>query len=98
MGFEKNLELTGVGYRAAMKGKDLQLNSLGYSHEIIYQPREGITFAVPSRPRSRSAASTSSRRPRSPLKSAAFRPPEPYKGKGVRYVGEYVRRKEGKKK
>jgi large subunit ribosomal protein L6 len=96
-GFEKNLELQGVGYRAAMKGKDLEL-SLGYSHPIVVKAPAGITFA---------SAKPTEIKVSGPDKQAvgqivaeirSFRPPEPYKGKGVRKVGEYVRRKEGKKK
>jgi len=96
-GFEKNLEMTGVGYRAAMQGKNLQMQ-LGYSHEIIYQPPEGITIAV-GKP---TEVKVSGIDPQAVGQAAAeirsYRPPEPYKGKGVRYVGEYIRRKEGKKK
>jgi large subunit ribosomal protein L6 len=96
-GFEKNLELQGVGYRAAMKGKDLEL-SLGYSHPVVVKAPAGITFA---------SAKPTEIKVSGPNKQAvgqivaeirSFRPPEPYKGKGVRKVGEYVRRKEGKKK
>jgi len=96
-GFEKNLEMTGVGYRAAMQGKNLQMQ-LGYSHEIIYQPPEGITLAV-GKP---TEIKVSGIDPQAVGQAAAeirsYRPPEPYKGKGVRYVGEFIRRKEGKKK
>jgi large subunit ribosomal protein L6 len=96
-GFEKNLEMTGVGYRAAMQGKNLQMQ-LGYSHEIIYQPPEGITVAV-GKP---TEVKVSGIDPQAVGQAAAeirsYRPPEPYKGKGVRYAGEHIRRKEGKKK
>jgi large subunit ribosomal protein L6 len=96
-GFEKNLEMTGVGYRAAMQGKNLQMQ-LGYSHEIIYQPPEGITVAV-GKP---TEVKVSGIDPQAGGQAAAeirsYRPPEPYKGKGVRYAGEHIRRKEGKKK
>jgi len=96
-GFEKNLELVGVGYRAAMKGKDLEL-SLGYSHPIVYKAPAGITFASakPTEIKITGADKQAIGQVAAELRS--FRPPEPYKGKGVRKVGEYVRRKEGKKK
>ncbi len=96
-GFEKNLELVGVGYRAAMKGKDLEL-SLGYSHPVIYKAPAGITFASakPTEIKITGADKQAVGQVAAELRS--FRPPEPYKGKGVRKVGEYVRRKEGKKK
>ena len=96
-GFEKNLELVGVGYRAAMKGKDLEL-SLGYSHPVVYKAPAGITFASakPTEIKITGADKQAVGQVAAELRS--FRPPEPYKGKGVRKVGEYVRRKEGKKK
>ncbi len=96
-GFEKNLELVGVGYRAALKGKDLEL-SLGYSHPVIYKAPAGITFASakPTEIKITGADKQTVGQVAAELRS--FRPPEPYKGKGVRKVGEYVRRKEGKKK
>lgn len=96
-GFEKSLEMTGVGYRATMQGKNLQMQ-LGYSHEIVYQPREGIAIAV-AKP---TEIKVSGIDPQAVGQAAAeirsYRPPEPYKGKGVRYAGERIRRKEGKKK
>ena len=96
-GFEKELELQGVGYRAAMKGRDLEL-SLGYSHPIVYKAPPGITFvsAKPTEIKISGADKQTVGQVAAELRS--FRPPEPYKGKGVRKVGEYVRRKEGKKK
>jgi large subunit ribosomal protein L6 len=96
-GFQKDLELQGVGYRAAMKGKDLEL-SLGYSHPIVYKAPPGITFASakPTEIKITGADKQAVGQVAAELRS--FRPPEPYKGKGVRKVGEYVRRKEGKKK
>ena len=96
-GFTKDLELQGVGYRAAMKGKDLEL-SLGYSHPIVYKAPAGITFtsAKPTEIKISGADKQTVGQVAAELRS--FRPPEPYKGKGVRKVGEYVRRKEGKKK
>jgi large subunit ribosomal protein L6 len=91
-GFEKTLELVGVGYRAALKGQALSLQ-LGFSHEVDVPPPAGITFAVPKQTEIKISGTD---------KQAAvirkLRPPEPYKGKGVRYAGEAVRRKEGKKK
>ena len=96
-GFEKNLEMTGVGYRAAMQGKNLQMQ-LGYSHEIIYQPPEGITLATPKPTEIKVSGIDSQAVGQAAAEIRSFRPPEPYKGKGVRYVGEYIRRKEGKKK
>jgi large subunit ribosomal protein L6 len=96
-GFEKNLEMTGVGYRAAMQGKNLQMQ-LGYSHEIIYQPPEGITVAVGKPTEVKVSGIDPQAVGQAASEIRSYRPPEPYKGKGVRYVGEYIRRKEGKKK
>ena len=96
-GFTKNLEIEGVGYRAAVQGKDLVLQ-LGFSHEIRYPIPQGITVTC-ERP---TAISISGADIQVVGQMAAeireYRPPEPYKGKGVRYAGEYIRRKEGKKK
>jgi large subunit ribosomal protein L6 len=96
-GFEKNLEMTGVGYRAAMQGKNLQLQ-LGYSHEIIYTPPEGITIATPKPTEVKVSGIDAQAVGQAASEIRSYRPPEPYKGKGVRYTGEYIRRKEGKKK
>ena len=96
-GFEKSLEMTGVGYRAAMQGKNLQLN-LGYSHEIVYQPPEGITLSVAKPTEIKVAGIDAQAVGQVAAEIRSYRPPEPYKGKGVRYAGEYIRRKEGKKK
>ena len=96
-GFEKNLEMTGVGYRAAMQGKNLQMQ-LGFSHEIIYTPPEGITLAVGKPTEIKITGIDAQTVGQFAAEIRSFRPPEPYKGKGVRYVGEYIRRKEGKKK
>jgi len=96
-GFEKNLEMTGVGYRAAMQGKNLQMQ-LGYSHEIIYQPPEGITLAVGKPTEIKVSGIDPQAVGQAASEIRSYRPPEPYKGKGVRYVGEFIRRKEGKKK
>jgi large subunit ribosomal protein L6 len=96
-GFEKRLEITGVGYRASLQGKNLQL-ALGYSHDVLYPIPEGISVATP---RPTEIVVTGVDRQKVGQVAAeirAFRPPEPYKGKGVKYAREYVFRKEGKKK
>jgi large subunit ribosomal protein L6 len=96
-GFTKNLEIQGVGYRAAVQGKKLKLD-VGYSHSVLYDIPEGITItcekptAIAVTGRDKQAVGQVAAEIRS------FRKPEPYKGKGIRYVGEYIRRKEGKKK
>jgi len=96
-GFEKNLEMTGVGYRAAMQGKNLQMQ-LGYSHEIIYSPPEGVTIAAPKPTEIKVSGIDPQAVGQAAAEIRSYRPPEPYKGKGVRYAGEHIRRKEGKKK
>jgi large subunit ribosomal protein L6 len=96
-GFEKKLEITGVGYRAAMQGKNLQL-ALGYSHDVVYAIPEGITIAVPKPTEITITGNDSQRVGQVAAEIRAYRPPEPYKGKGVRYVDEFIFRKEGKKK
>jgi large subunit ribosomal protein L6 len=96
-GFEKKLEITGVGYRAAMQGKNLQL-ALGYSHDVIYQIPEGITIAVPKPTEITITGSDVQRVGQVAAEIRAYRPPEPYKGKGVKYADEFIFRKEGKKK
>ena len=96
-GFTKDLELQGVGYRAALKGKDLEL-SLGYSHPVIYKAPTGITFASAKPTEIKISGADKQAVGQVAAEIRSFRPPEPYKGKGVRKVGEYVRRKEGKKK
>ncbi len=96
-GFTKSLELVGVGYRAQMQGKDLKL-SLGYSHDVIYQAPDGITLATPKPTEVTVTGIDKQQVGQVAAEIREFRRPEPYKGKGVRYVGEYVRRKEGKKK
>ena len=96
-GFEKKLEITGVGYRAALQGKNLQL-ALGYSHDVVYAIPEGIQIAVPKPTEITITGSDIQRVGQVAAEIRRWRPPEPYKGKGVRYAGEYVRRKEGKKK
>jgi large subunit ribosomal protein L6 len=96
-GFEKKLEITGVGYRAAMQGKNLQL-SLGYSHDVVYPIPEGITIAVPKPTEINISGSDVQRVGQVAAEIRAYRPPEPYKGKGVKYADEFIFRKEGKKK
>jgi large subunit ribosomal protein L6 len=96
-GFEKKLEITGVGYRAAMQGKNLQL-ALGYSHDVVYAIPEGITITVPKPTEITVTGSDIQRVGQVAAEIRAYRPPEPYKGKGVKYVGEFICRKEGKKK
>ena len=96
-GFEKRLEINGVGYKAAVAGKNLQL-SLGYSHDISYPIPAGITIAAP-RPTEVAISGTDSQRVgQVAAEIRGLRAPEPYKGKGVKYAGEFIFRKEGKKK
>lgn len=94
-GFEKNLELIGVGYRAQMQGKNLILN-VGYSHPIEIEAEDGITLSVDKNTKVKVEGISKERVGAIASNIRATRPPEPYKGKGVRYEGEYVRRKEGK--
>src|SRR5215510_13529908 len=96
-GFEKKLEITGVGYRAAMQGKNLQL-ALGYSHDVVYPIPEGIQIATPRPVEIIITGIDRQKVGQVAAEIRAFRPPEPYKGKGVKYAGEYIFRKEGKKK
>ena len=96
-GFEKKLEITGVGYRAALQGKNLQL-ALGYSHDVVYPIPEGITVTVPKPTEITIVGSDSQRVGQVAAEIRSYRPPEPYKGKGVKYAGEFIFRKEGKKK
>jgi large subunit ribosomal protein L6 len=96
-GFEKKLEITGVGYRAAMQGKNLQL-SLGFSHEVVYETPEGITIATPKPTEITVAGIDKQQVGQVAAEIREYREPEPYKGKGVRYAGEKIVRKEGKKK
>ncbi len=96
-GFKVNLEINGVGYRAAVQGNTLNLQ-LGYSHDINYPIPDGITVKC-SRPTLIEVSGADRQKVgQVAAEVRAFRKPEPYKGKGIRYVGEYVRRKEGKKK
>jgi large subunit ribosomal protein L6 len=96
-GFEKKLEITGVGYRAAMQGKNLQL-ALGFSHDVVYETPQGITIAVPKPTEITITGSDIQRVGQVAAEIRSYRPPEPYKGKGVKYVNEFIFRKEGKKK
>lgn len=96
-GFEKKLTIQGVGYRAAMQGKDLKL-SLGFSHEVVYETPKGITIAAPTPTEVTVSGADKQQVGQVAANIRAYRKPEPYKGKGVRYVGEYVAKKEGKKK
>ena len=94
-GFEKRLQIIGVGYRAELKGKILLLQ-LGYSHPIYFVPPENITIEIPAQDRIVIRGMNKQVVGQVAAKIRSFRPPEPYKGKGVRYEGEYVRRKAGK--
>lgn len=96
-GFEKKLELIGVGYRGAVKGSVLNL-TLGFSHPVDYQLPEGVSAEMPSQTSIVLKAADKQKLGQAAAEIRAFRPPEPYKGKGVRYADEYVRRKEAKKK
>lgn len=96
-GFEKRLEITGVGYRAAMQGKDLQL-ALGFSHDVVYKTPDGITIATPKPTEISVSGIDKQQVGQVAAEIREYRGPEPYKGKGVRYAGEKIVRKEGKKK
>ena len=95
-GFERKLELVGVGYRASMQGQDLNL-SLGFSHPILFKSPEGITIATPTQTEIVVQGADKQRVGEVAAKIRGFRPPEPYKGKGVKYAGENIIRKEAKK-
>ena len=96
-GYEKSMEMTGTGFRAAVQGSNLVLN-LGFSHEILYPVPKGITITTP-RPTAITVAGIDKRQVgQVAAEIRGYRPPEPYKGKGVRYTTETIRRKEGKKK
>ena len=94
-GFRKKLELVGVGYRATLKGRDLEM-LLGYSHPVAIKAPEGITFEVPSQTEIIVTGASKQQVGQVAAEIRAWRKPEPYKGKGIRYEGEYVRRKAGK--
>ena len=95
-GFEKRLEIQGVGYRAALRGTSLELN-VGYSHPVVVEPRPGITFEVPTPTEVIVRGVDKQQVGQTAAEVRSLRPPEPYKGKGIRYAGEYVRRKVGKR-
>lgn len=96
-GFKKELELRGVGYRAQSQGSKLTMQ-LGFSHDVIYEAPEGITIAAPKPTQIVVEGIDKQKVGQVAAEIRSYRKPEPYKGKGVRYVGEYVRQKEGKKK
>lgn len=96
-GYTRRLDITGVGYRAAVQGKDVVLQ-LGFSHEVRYPIPEGIKIEAPEQTQLMISGSDKQRVGQVAAEIRAFRPPEPYKGKGVRYSDEYILRKEGKKK
>jgi large subunit ribosomal protein L6 len=95
-GFEKRLEIQGVGYRAALSGVDLELQ-VGYSHSVKIKPRQGIEFEVPTPTQVVVRGIDKQMVGQTAAEIRKVRPPEPYKGKGIRYEGEYVRRKVGKR-
>ena len=96
-GYEKKLQIQGVGFRAAMAGKDLKL-SLGFSHEVVFPAPKGITITTPTQTDITVSGVNKQQVGQVAADIRAYRKPEPYKGKGVRYLGEYIARKEGKKK
>jgi len=95
-GFEKRLEIQGVGYRAALRGTSLELN-VGYSHSVVMNPPEGISFEVPTPTEVAVKGIDKQKVGQIAAEVRKVRPPEPYKGKGIRYQGEYVARKVGKR-
>jgi len=95
-GFEKRLELQGVGYRVALRGTDLELN-VGFSHPVVIKPPQGISFEVPDATTVLVKGIDKQQVGEIAAQVRKVRPPEPYKGKGIRYEGEYVRRKVGKR-
>ena len=95
-GFEKRLEIQGVGYRAALRGSDLEL-AVGFSHPVVITPRAGISFDVPTPTEIVVKGIDKQMVGQTAAEIRKVRPPEPYKGKGIRYQGEYVRRKVGKR-
>jgi large subunit ribosomal protein L6 len=96
-GFEEKLEITGVGYRAAVQGKSLNLQ-LGFSHDVTFPIPEGIAIATPKPTEINISGVDKQTVGQVAAEIRGYRPPEPYKGKGVKYAGEYIFRKEGKKK
>jgi large subunit ribosomal protein L6 len=95
-GFEKRLEIQGVGYRATLRGTDLELN-VGLSHPVVVKPPQGITFEVPDATTVLVKGIDKQQVGEIAAEVRKTRPPEPYKGKGIRYAGEHVRRKVGKR-
>jgi len=95
-GFQRKLELVGVGYRASMSGQDLTL-ALGFSHPVLFKVPEGITITTPTQTEILVSGADKQRVGEVAAKIRGFRPPEPYKGKGVKYAGEKIIRKEAKK-
>ena len=95
-GFEKHLEIQGVGYRASLRGMDLELN-VGYSHSVVMKPRAGISFEVPTPTQVIVKGTDKQQVGQTAAEIRAVRKPEPYKGKGIRYRDEVVRRKVGKR-
>ncbi len=96
-GFEEKLEINGVGYRAAVQGKSLNLQ-LGFSHDVTYPIPQGVTIATPKPTEIVITGTDKQQVGQVAAEIRGWRPPEPYKGKGVKYAGEYIFRKEGKKK
>ena len=95
-GYERKLEIQGVGYRAALRGTSLEL-SVGFSHPVVIEPRQGISFEVPTPTEVIVKGIDKQQVGQTAAEVRRVRPPEPYKGKGIRYDGEYVRRKVGKR-
>ena len=95
-GFQKRLEIQGVGYRAAVRGTDLELN-VGFSHSVVLKAPQGITYEVPTPTEVIVKGIDRQQVGQAAAEVRKVRPPEPYKGKGIRYEGEYVRRKVGKR-
>jgi large subunit ribosomal protein L6 len=95
-GYQKTLEIQGVGYRAALRGTSLELN-VGFSHPVVVEPPQGITFEVPQPTQIIVRGIDKQKVGQVASEIRRVRPPEPYKGKGIRYEGEYVRRKLGKR-
>ena len=96
-GFTKNLEISGIGYRAQLQGSTLNLQ-LGYSHDVKYPVPEGIKIEVDNQTKIKVSGINKQQVGQVAAEIKDFRPPEPYKGKGIKYEGEYILRKEGKKK
>jgi large subunit ribosomal protein L6 len=96
-GFERRLEITGVGYRASVQGKNLQIQ-LGYSHDIVHPIPDGITIVTPKPTEIVVTGIDRQKVGQVAANIRDYRPPEPYKGKGIKYAGEFIFRKQGKKK